>query len=75
MNRNSLERLSLIHIFKDAKVAVIYNSSDVYSSGIYEKFSAEADVKGVNVVTAQAFTKDSATDFTVQLQDVYKRQV
>ena len=56
--------------FKDAKVAVIYNSSDVYSSGIYEKFSAEADVKGVNVVTAQAFTKDSATDFTVQLQKI-----
>ena len=52
------------------KVAAIYNSSDVYSSGIFEKFSAEAQTKGVDVVTAQAFTKDSAQDFTVQLQKV-----
>ena len=56
--------------FAGKKVAAIYNSSDVYSSGIFEKFSAEAQTKGVDVVTAQAFTKDSAQDFTVQLQKV-----
>ena len=52
------------------KVAVIYNSSDVYSSGIYEKFASEAQAQGIEVVTAQAFTKDSATDFTVQIQKI-----
>ena len=50
------------------KVAVIYNSSDVYSSGIYEKFSAEAANQPFEIVAAEAFTDDSKTDFTVQLQ-------
>ncbi len=52
------------------KVAVMYDSSDVYSSGIYEKFAAEAKVKGLEIVAAEAFTKDSATDFSVQLQKI-----
>ena len=56
--------------FAGKKVAAIYNSSDVYSSGIFEKFSAQAQEKGLEVVTAQAFTKDSAQDFTVQLQKI-----
>ncbi len=53
-------------------VAVIYNASDVYSSGIYEKFAARAAEPGVelSIVETQAFTKDSATDFTVQLQKI-----
>ena len=50
------------------KIAVIYNSSAPYSSGIYEKFMAEAAVKGLNVVAQGAFTADTKTDFTVQLQ-------
>ncbi|MBQ8783058.1 MAG: ABC transporter substrate-binding protein [Clostridia bacterium] len=50
------------------KIAVIYNSSDAYSSGIYEKFMAEAKVKNLNVVAEGAFTADSNKDFTVQLQ-------
>ena len=50
------------------KVAVIYDSSDVYSSGIFAKFSAEASNQGIEVVAAEAFTADSKTDFTVQLQ-------
>ena len=51
-----------------SKVAVIYDSSDVYSSGIYEKFAAEAKNQGIEVVSAEAFTADNNTDFTVQLQ-------
>lgn len=51
-----------------AKVAVIYDSSDVYSSGIYEKFAAESKNQGIEIVAAEAFTADSKTDFTVQLQ-------
>ena len=50
------------------KVAVIYNSSDVYSSGIYQTFATEAANQGFEVVAAEAFTEDSKTDFSVQLQ-------
>ena len=50
------------------KVAVIYNSSDPYSSGIYEKFIEEAADKGLDIVAEEAFTDESKTDFTVQLQ-------
>lgn len=50
------------------KVAVIYDSSDVYSSGIYEKFAAEAANQPFEIVSAEAFTADSKTDFTTQLQ-------
>ena len=50
-----------------SKVAVIYNSSDVYSTGIYEKFAAEAANQPFEVVAAEAFTDDSKSDFTVQI--------
>lgn len=50
------------------KIAVIYNSSDVYSSGIYNSFAAEAKNQGLEVVSAEAFTADNKTDFSVQLQ-------
>ncbi|MDY3920397.1 MAG: ABC transporter substrate-binding protein [Candidatus Limivivens sp.] len=50
------------------KVAVIYNSSDVYSSGIYNTFAAEAANQPFEVVSAEAFTDESKTDFSVQLQ-------
>ncbi len=51
-----------------SKVAVIYDSSDVYSSGIYEKFVQEAANQPFEIVSAEAFTADSKTDFTVQFQ-------
>lgn len=50
-----------------SKVAVIYNSGQDYSSGIYETFKAEAENQPFEIVTATAFTDDSSTDFTVQL--------
>ncbi len=50
------------------KVAVIYNSSDVYSSGIYEKFAQEAKNQNIEIVAAQAFTDDNKSDFSVQIQ-------
>lgn len=50
------------------KIAVIYDSSDVYSSGIYEKFAAEAANQGLEIVDAEAFTSDSNKDFSTQLQ-------
>ncbi len=50
------------------KVAAIYDSSDVYSSGIYATFKAEAENQPFEIVAEEAFTADSKTDFTVQLQ-------
>ena len=51
------------------KVAVIYRNDDVYSSGIYEKFKTEADVKGLEIVSATTFTDASSNDFSVQLTE------
>ena len=50
------------------KIAVIYDSSDVYSSGIYEKFASESANHGLDIVAAEAFTADSNKDFSTQLQ-------
>ena len=49
------------------KIGIIYDSSDVYSSGIEEKFEAEAKTQGLNIVSKAAFTADSKTDFGTQL--------
>ncbi len=50
------------------KVAVIYDSSDVYSSGIEATFVKEAENQNFEVVSIEAFTADSKTDFSTQLQ-------
>ena len=50
------------------KVGIIYDSSDVYSTGIYQKFVEEAAGKNFEVVSQEAFTQDNNTDFSVQLQ-------
>ncbi len=50
------------------KVAVIYDSSDTYSTGIYESFAAEAATLGLEIVATEAFTSDTNKDFSVQLQ-------
>lgn len=52
------------------KIAVIYNNSDAYSTGIYQKFQTEADELGLDVVCVKTFTDDSANDFTSQLNDI-----
>ena len=50
------------------KIAIIYDNSDVYSSGIYENFKANASQYGLEVVAEGSFTADNKTDFTTQLQ-------
>ena len=50
-----------------SKVAVIYDSSTTYSSGIREAFVKEAGNQGIEIVADEAFTADNATDFSVQL--------
>ena len=51
------------------KIAVIYNNSDAYSTGIYTKFAAEAKDRNLNVVSVTTFTDDTANDFSVQLNE------
>lgn len=50
-----------------AKIAVIYQNDEVYSSGIYERFAARAKELGLEIVSATTFTTASQTDFSVQL--------
>ncbi|MBQ6018563.1 MAG: ABC transporter substrate-binding protein [Clostridia bacterium] len=52
------------------KVGVIFNSSDSYSTGIKDNLVAEAAKKGLEIVAAEAFTNDNATDFSAQLNNV-----
>ena len=52
------------------KVAIIYDKSNDYSNGLRNSFVATAQENGLNVVTEQAFTDQSNTDFSVQLQAV-----
>ena len=52
-----------------SKVAVIYDSSSSYSSGIYENFAKKAKAEGIDIVATGSFTADNNTDFSVQLQD------
>lgn len=52
-----------------AKVGIIYNNSDAYSTGIYTKFKSEAANQGLEVVSESTFTDDSQSDFSVQLND------
>lgn len=52
-----------------SKIAVIYNNSDAYSTGIYQKFQSEADKLGLNIVTVKTFTDGSDNDFTSQLTE------
>lgn len=52
------------------KVAIIYEKSNDYSVGITNAFEAEAANQPFEVVEKQAFTNQSNTDFSVQLQAV-----
>ena len=51
------------------KIAIIYNISDTYSTGIYNSFKAEAAELGLEIVSETSFTEDNQTDFSVQLND------
>ena len=49
------------------KIFIIWKSDDNYSTGIKDKFMAEAEKLGLNVVGDATFTTDTDDDFTVQL--------
>ena len=48
-------------------IGVIYDSSDVYSAGIFEKFQAQAEANGLNIACVEAFTADNKADLTTQI--------
>ena len=52
-----------------SKIAVIYNTGDAYSTGLATAFRAEAEAKGLEVVSETTFPSDDNTDFSVQLGD------
>ena len=52
------------------KVAIIYDKSNDYSNGLRNSFVSTAAENGLEIVTEQAFTDQSNTDFSVQLQAV-----
>ena len=49
------------------KVGVIYDSSDVYSTGILDSFTEEAETLGLEIVCTEAFTSDTKADLTTQV--------
>ena len=51
------------------KYGVIYDSSDAYSTGIYEKFMAQAKENGMDVAKVTSFTADSKDNLTQQVTD------
>lgn len=50
-----------------SKIAVIYNNGDNYSTGIYQKFKAEAENRSLEIVSVTTFPSDDTTDFKTQL--------
>ena len=50
------------------KIGIIYDSSDVYSSGVHDSFVAEAPKQNLEIVADEQFTADSNKDFSTQLQ-------
>ena len=56
------------------KVFIIWKSDDNYSTGIKDKFMAEAQALGLNVVGDATFTTDTQTDFTVQLTQAKQKE-
>ena len=50
------------------KIGIIYDSSDVYSTGVHDSFKEEAPKQGLEIVADEQFTADSNKDFSTQLQ-------
>lgn len=49
------------------KVAIIYDSSDNYSKGLHDAFVSTANGLNFQIVVDEAFTKDTNTDFSTQI--------
>ena len=51
----------------DAKVGIIYNNADAYSTGIKDAFIEQAAAKDLQVVANSSFSSDANTDFSAQI--------
>ncbi|MBQ5781777.1 MAG: ABC transporter substrate-binding protein [Oscillospiraceae bacterium] len=71
---DSAQGLYAANFIKDnnvgTKVAILYDKSNDYSNGLKNSFVATAATNGLEVVAEEAFTDQSNTDFSVQLQAV-----
>ena len=56
----------------DAVVGVIYDSSDVYSSGLFDGFMKKANELGLNVLEAEAFTEATKQNLNTQVTECKK---
>ena len=50
-----------------AAIAVIYDSSDDYSAGLYEGFMNKAEELALNIVVETSFTSDTKSDLSTQV--------
>ncbi|MBE6468438.1 MAG: amino acid ABC transporter substrate-binding protein [Coriobacteriaceae bacterium] len=66
-NQGRNAALFLAEKYADEKIAVIYNSGDAYSSGIYTAFTEQAKASKLQVVSEESFKDDSASSFNNQL--------
>lgn len=48
-------------------IGVIYDSSNAYSTGIYETFRKQAETLGLNIACVEAFTSSSSSDLSTQV--------
>jgi len=55
------------HTDLGTKVAIIYKNDDNYSTGVYEKFTSEAEKVGLEIVYSGTFAGEDS-DFSVQVQ-------
>ena len=53
--------------YTGSKVGIIYDSSDDYSTGLYNGFKAKAAELGVEVVATPSFTADNKADLSTQV--------
>jgi len=53
--------------FPNAKIGVIYDSSDAYSAGIFENFKKQCQTNGLTIVCQEAFTSDNKSDLSTQV--------
>ena len=53
--------------FAGSKVGIIYDSSDDYSTGLYNGFSTNASKLGVEIVATTSFTADNKADLSTQV--------
>lgn len=60
--------------FEGAKVGVIYNNSDAYSTGIYNAFKDQCKADGVEIVAAETYPDDTNADFSAQLNSCKSKE-